>query len=237
VFVWQDYEELPVTLQVAMIASDGWVIASDERSTLQGPGWIRQQHDTDKIAYRSGVASFVWGDECALIAQQRILDELRPIAESIGKPEFRQAARGIAQEVWQSLARSTSFKLAPEGIRGITFAAVGNKQEMWDLTFGEHSRMIPIDTKRVFGDPANPVIFFSEQYYEKKAKAAELAILASHIVLQGVRYNRMVGGLKVMTWSEPDTAPRVLDSTELTKRSQALEVALADAVRNALITK
>jgi hypothetical protein len=205
-----------MTLQVGMVAHDGWVLTSDTQGTLQGQGWVRQTYQTDKILCRNGVATLAWGDECAMIARQAILDRLTPTPTTIGSDTFSEAARDIAVETWKANPGSS-----PQRTRGIVFASVGHKK-LWHLSFGEQAVIHDQMNKQVYGDPSNPVIFFSEEFYRPSLTVRELTLLASHIVLQGARWNAMVYGLAIVIWKESSDQLELVDPTSYIERSTQL---------------
>lgn len=214
-----------MTLQVAMLGADGWVLASDTMGTLQGGNWIRQTYQAKKILYHNRVASTVYGDESAMIARQRIVDELNPAPNDFASPEFFERITAKAVNIWE-----TEFKTHPISAgrdRGIVFMAAGHKT-IWDLTFGKQG-VIKFDYSRlVTGDPCNPVIFLSQRYYRQEYTVNQLAFLASHIVVQGRRFNAMIGGLELMTWHEGDAEAQPVDPEPYEKQSATLDQDILD---------
>ena len=192
-------DEMAVTLQVGMVASNGWVLASDQRSTLQGLQWMRQTYQTEKIVCRNDIATLAWGDECALIARQAILDDLKPSRDTIATDAFQEAARERATAVWRQ-----NPEYPKERVRGVVLASVGHKK-IWHLSFGELAVTHDQRSKTVYGDPANPIAFFSEEFHKSERTVDELAVLAAHIVVSGARYNAMIGGLNLIVCAKVRT--------------------------------
>jgi hypothetical protein len=215
-----------MTLQVGMLASNGWVLASDERSTLQGGEWLRQTYNTDKILCLNGVATLAWVDECAMVARQKILDDLRPTPDIVATDEFQNAARECAKNVWR---QHPGYQ--PEKVRGVVLASVGHKQ-IWHLAFGQEAFTQSNASKTVYGDPANPIVFFSEEFYKPERSVDELAFLAAHIVTAGAKYNSMVGGLRLIVWREGTDELKFLDASLFEARSKQFTTELNDLVLN-----
>jgi hypothetical protein len=86
----------------------------------------------------------------------------------------------------------------------------------------------------VFGDPANPVAFFSEEYHKPQRTVNELAFLAAHIVLAGAGYNAMIGGLKVLVWREGTNSLEPLAAEAMKARSQQFTDDLHNIVLKAM---
>jgi hypothetical protein len=215
-----------MTLQVAMLGRDGWVLASDTKGTLQGGGWVRQTYQAQKILYRNGVASAVYGDESAMVARQEITD-LNPAPKDFDDPAFQQRIAQTAKDVWEREFKTQPISQGRD--RGIIFMAVGHKT-IWNLAFGKEG-LVRFDYSRLItGDPFNPVIFLSERYYQPDHTVSELAILAAHIVVQGRRSNSMVDGLELITWCNGDVDAQWRDASLYEKKSEMLDQDILELV-------
>jgi hypothetical protein len=63
-----------------------------------------------------------------------------------------------------------------------------------------------------------------------EALLEQLAVLATHCVVQAARYNNMISGLQALAWCESETDARWIDETEYRARSQELERQLMDTM-------
>jgi hypothetical protein len=234
----QTVEELPVTFQAAMIASDGWVIASDTRSTLQGGNWKRQTYETDKLVCGNRLVSAVFGDECAMVARERILSELKPSPESLLDSAFRSKMERLTEKIWtkerqtQSGLRRDTI-LSPMRIRGILFLAVGQKG-IWLLGIGKQSLFSNSTNKYIAGDPTNPAVFLAERYYDKQRTVNELAFLAAHVVTESRRFNTMIDGLRIVGWRENTDDLVEFDEAQYERRSRELDSGMAALMFSAM---
>jgi hypothetical protein len=222
-----------MTIQVAMIAADGWVLASDRQGAMQGSNWKRHTYETEKIVFRNGVVSAVYGDECAIIARGRILDELKPTPDVISDPDFQKKAEKLAVQVWETEA--TAFPGISAGRdRGIIFMTVGQKV-IRSLAFGKLPVSHSSSTRWIGGDKANVAIFFSERYYDIRLPTMELAVLAAHTVVQAARFNPIgIRGLDLIAWQAGRPEAEILDSAKYEEYSRTLDGTISDAVGQAM---
>ncbi len=112
-------------------------------------------------------------------------------------------------------------------------ASIGHKR-LWHLSFGQHAVMHDQDTKMVYGDPANPLIFFSEEFHKTERTVDELAFLASHIIVAGAKYNAMIDGLDLIVWREGTDKLEPLNDAALEVRSKQFTADLDDLVLKAM---
>jgi hypothetical protein len=220
-------EGLPVTFQVALIGSDGWVLASDLRATMQGGR--RLTFETEKIRYENRIASAPFGDECAQIARDQIIDKLHPDPATLGTEEFKQTLERFSEKVWekeyrlQNDGRPQSNKIRPGCERGIIFISADSTHKIFILGIGKRSNFVSSVSKYVGGDPMNPASYLIERYYEKGYSVDQLSVLAAHAVVQSSRHNTLISGLQVMSWHAGDTDAKFLDADDYRARSQRLE--------------
>ena len=81
----------------------------------------------------------------------------------------------------------------------LIIAAVLKNRRLWRIRLFSKSLAMPIEDKAYGGDDKNPAIFWGERYYSQSATVDELTLLAAHIVLEGGKLSRYVGGLDVFT--------------------------------------
>lgn len=231
-----------MTFQVAMIADDGWLLVSDERALLQGGGlFVRATFDTPKIRYDLGVASAPFGDPCALIVRDRIIEELKPDPRKMSDEKFHRDLERRAEKVWRMEYKSQrgkpSQRLSPSRDRGVIFLSRGSKT-IFILQIGKTSSLAISTTKYIGGDLGNPARFFTECYYDKARPVAELVMLAAYSVTMANKFNQqMISGLQVLRWqdgAEHDSEADWLDASEYLSRSKMLQDNMAQVIESAL---
>lgn len=228
-------EELPMTYQVAMIGSDGWILASDGQATIQGGLVRRTSYQTQKIRYEDGVASAPFGDECAQITRDRIVAELKPDPNKLAQGAFHRELERFAERVWRAEFRSQNDgrprdrRIRATRDRGIILLAKGSKS-IFILGIGKQSNLSISITQYPAGDPTNPISFIAERYYDKSFTVNQLAVLATHCVVQASRFNALVSGLHGLAWREGEPDAQWLDEPEYIAHSQRLESTFFDAL-------
>jgi hypothetical protein len=101
------------------------------------------------------------------------------------------------------------------------------------LGIGKPSNLFTSCT-RYIGDPANPISFMVERYYDERHSVDQLAILATHAVVQAGRFNSMVSGLTAVLWREGKGEVNQLNDMEYIAKSQALEQEMMGVVAMAM---
>lgn len=190
-------EEFPVTLQVAFIATDGWLFASDTLETNRGPQSRTTRH-TRKISYdrKSGLIWLVCGD----LISRRAADDVAAAYAGGEFPDeysFPTKLREIGNKRWDKEAENPARKEFPS-FRASIYAFPGQSC-FWGLEVAEESHSTAIGDKTVIGDRGNSAAFFSEQYYSPDATVTQLIPLAAHIILMGHhRQSAGVDGLEIV---------------------------------------
>ncbi len=212
-------EEFPVTLQVAFIATDGWLFASDTLETNRHPQSRTTRH-TRKISYdrKSGLVWLACGD----LISRRAADDVAVAyagGEFSDEYSFPAKLREIGDNRWRKEADNPARKEFPS-FRASIFAFPGQSC-FWGLEVEAESHTTLIEDKTVIGDRGNSAAFFSEQYYSTEVTVKQLIPLAAHIILMGHhRQSAGVDGLEIV-FSEKG------EIHEWRRRSPALEQYLA----------
>jgi hypothetical protein len=189
-------EEAPVTLQIALIGSDGWVLASDKkaRSPLESASsWL-----TTKISYDTEWACSFWGDEIARAVHDQVIDALQSGELSLKDKIFNAKLRQLSDRVWQSRFASAGeperAAQAQHGRRGIIFMRKP-PHHIVDLSISSQSTLEPSETKTARGDTRSSAVYLLECYYDRnksqpvstlKRLAAHTILMSSHINLQNI---------------------------------------------------
>jgi hypothetical protein len=207
---------------MAFVASNGWVLASDRRGILQGGNWKRLSYDTDKIIYRNKVVATFYGDECAIIARDRILNELKLKPDSLVDNDFHPKMETLSRRVWKSEKRSHPA-LSPNRDRGIIFLAVGHKR-VFTVAFGRDAVVHSSTTRWIAGDPANPIVYFPERFHDVNASMNEMALLAAYTVVYAKYFNTFgIDGLDIIGWQEGWPDAQWLDAEKYSESAKNLD--------------
>ena len=124
-------EEFPVTLQVAFIATDGWLFASDTLETNRGPQSRTTRH-TRKISYdrKSGLIWLVCGD----LISRRAADDVAAAYAGGEFPDeysFPTKLREIGNKRWDKEAENPARKEFPAFEQAYTHSLVSRVFGDW----------------------------------------------------------------------------------------------------------
>jgi hypothetical protein len=191
--------EEPVTLQIAAICDDGWVLASDRREQLFRHSSMTKKIFTDfnaKITY----ATFGTAEVAKLAAQELLNDLVTGRSVLTGDLPTGQWLEALANRAWQNanaLFASQSINSDPL-VQGLTIFFHDRPQEFWIMQLGRQSMVKAFFDKRPRGDFTNPATFFLERYYASNLSAEELTLLAAHVICLAAEFNRSgVAGLDI----------------------------------------
>jgi 20S proteasome alpha/beta subunit len=232
----QEEEELNMTLQVALVGKDGFVIASDTKASAGGDSI--KPFSKDYRMYRSAETRKIVVSEdktlvCAFSGHQTVSYVssrlIRYVNENPGV-DMSQRLEVVLQDLFATL--DDNVQLATKGDLIVAIPAVGGR--LWDASFGGGAVCCQETFDRVIGgDFANSAIYFPQAYHSTDRSVDELTMLAAHTIIEGGLRNPMtVGGLDVLV-SKNDEKPRFLEETELQllwDRSEDIHNALATAI-------
>jgi 20S proteasome alpha/beta subunit len=214
-------EELPVTFQVGLIGSDGWVLASDTLETLDTGAQILASA-TDKLYEDDKVVVAFSGDDWSRKARDRVIEKIRDSSEAP-----RKVLTDIGNAVWQEIPE----QVKPRARRTLIVAFTDNPKRFYFLELGKGMLL----EKRDFvtaGDDQNPAHFFIQRYYVRGAATEntidQLKLLAAHTIRQASRHNSRVQGLDMIVCRVKDDTSqceRVSDSEikRLSAESEAID--------------
>lgn len=215
----QDYciervEELPVTLQIAMIASDGWILASDRRSV----GHSRQQDgsdafltkDTRKIeASPSGLnlAYMCAGSDDVRRAGIALVDRLKDTNLPFNWQDIRSelAPFGKAQQPLSYGSYCLTMVFYPPAL---------SKPQLWSVKLRPNPLPEQVTQFDVSGDFNSGARLLPQLYYSKRS-CDELIRLAAFTILYGHLFNPSnVAGLDVLVGRDAEE-PKFLEESDL----------------------
>jgi len=220
-------EEPPMTMQIAMIGTDGIVVASD-RKWGGDTGGSRETHLASKIKMdtQRGIAVACAESEVSLNIANAILEKL-------------------TEEMRSALPEPAIERIAKEVMHGFDHDRILRPQSHCLIVLNKPSRRIfslkvgpdgetctEFFDKRRAGDPGNPAMFFAQAYYAPRP-IKKLAFLGAHIVLTAAQFNNDgIGGLEILLCDKRGF--RMLSSDEikeLKKRSSTLHKTISRALR------
>ncbi|HXX23400.1 MAG TPA: hypothetical protein VEO19_09640, partial [Terriglobia bacterium] len=176
-------EEIPMTLQVAMVGTDGIIVASDRQVMLyDGPRATRLSSKI--IKSRSKGVVLAWsGHDIAYEISRRILNE-----EEKFDFEFEEDKQPIEEIARAAYSEEYEGKHDPQSQFGeIIIVSASNLSNFYTLKMSSERqcRLTAILDKAIAGDIKNPVHFFVETYY-KKTEICNLLTLASYTIWTSV---------------------------------------------------
>lgn len=210
-----------MTLQVAFVAADGFVIASDEKSNACEdkllecvvPNLIRRANKVHKIVVAEKsplVCAFSGNDVSAFVAQKLVKSSPDKFTDNAQVTAHLDRAMEFAREFMGEES---------DGSGHVVIAAIPNAvrpvNRLWRVFWIRETLTLAIKDKLYAGDTNNSAIFFGERYHHVSLPVRALTALAAHIVLEGHRQNGLrVDGLEIFI-SEDGKDARFLDDTEL----------------------
>lgn len=207
------HEESDMTLQVAFVARDGIVIASDKKA-IGGFGSSKVRKIL--VEPKNCIICAFSGDDLSAAMAQRLID---------APPDIFENNHAIELLLNAEIKRA---KQIGKPVGQLIIAAVPKNRRLWRIRLFSKSLAMPIEDKAYGGDDKNPAIFWGERYYSQSATVDELKLLAAHIVLEGGKLSRYVGGLDVFTVKDGEAGfLKDVDLESLRAKSQAIARRLA----------
>jgi hypothetical protein len=232
------WEDTPVTLQVALIGTDGILLASDRKTVVRGNGLVDQSFLSSKILIDSaqGIAIAHSGNQISHQVAELILSDPAPVSEKLSTPKLQS----FATEVWNR-DESRPFDwhgelliICKNNLDRIIKVSLGPLLLGKNIEGARAERALSYD-KICAGHASNPAIFFSEHYYPNvKKRVSQLVFLAAHLILTGSRINpNGIEGLEIVKCTSSGFE-RLAESlvAELVGRSDELDT----WIRNAILT-
>jgi hypothetical protein len=185
-------EEIPMTIQVGMIGSDGIVLASDTRWVQQGG--IRHSFEAPKIRINHARGLAV---SCA-----RNMETSTEIANLIlaGSDDAPAPDCSYIDEIASTVLKTSGDRWDAQCL----IVSLRPQLRLFRLQTRVAKGSIPpimcheISNRAVVGDDQNPAVFWSERYYERRSMRS-LILLAAHLVVTARNFNSaMIAGLEIV---------------------------------------
>lgn len=186
-----------MTMQVAMIAADGIVVASDMKWVTPGDdrrGPFRHSEYKSKIKVDREIAICCAGEDMGSSTQ--VADEIL-LHWREGEGDEVQRIRRIVTPLFKKRSIECLVAIAAPNkkliyILGAKVAVGAGAKTEWRLTIA------PVHRFQTAGDQANAAKFWL-RYYDASLSVQELKRLAAHLVVEAVNFNNaMIGGLEVV---------------------------------------
>jgi hypothetical protein len=212
---FQDDSEM--TLQVALEASDGFLIASDTRAIS---GLLRCGSTVQKILIAENMAlvSAFSGNHLSVIIAQGLIKSA---------PQQFNSDAEVSNYLYEKIAdcvRAIGVPEKQEILVGIPNAIAG-VHRLWWIYFDKQPCVMCVRDKVYGGIESDPAIYLTERYYRNECSVSDLMMLAAHMIIEGHNLDGInVAGLDVLV-SKDGENPRLLDPKEikeLGKRSNSI---------------
>lgn len=191
-------EEFPMTMQVAMVGTDGIVLASDTQ-------WMNNERDVRhtstaskiKIHYEKGVAI-----ACArsLALASRVADDLLDELSDVDWSLLEMRAIPIAEKVLDAATNNRSDFQCLIVTSRPTLAAFHLCSGVYPQQ--KHPTCQRIPNCQVAGDTVNPAVFWSERYYWRSSlrhEIQQLVALAAQVICSAHELSKdAISGLEIV---------------------------------------
>jgi hypothetical protein len=191
-----------MTLQIAMICDEGWVLASDRLRVEAASVRVRSATEKIVIGPKLGIAYSYYGDDCAAIAGDQLMFSLPDFDPKDGE-DFNRWLISLGNGTWDQLTSNkvTAGRPASYFNRGLLICLASSPAKFWHLGIGQQSNVTVVMDKLVSGDMTNGARFFIEHYYSKNTPLSGLMLLAAHTLNIAEKLNPAVvgGGIDMIT--------------------------------------
>ena len=194
-------DEPTMTLQVALVGTDGIVLASDTKATAGGGPEV--PFSSRHLMIRTGTTEKILTNDaiiCAVSGNAAVVSIARELLRAMPK----RLGGDIEKNLADLLQIETETILENFGLRehasGQLIVVAPGISKLWEVGFGAKISWVNVFSDRVIGgDRGNPAIFWIERYYSKEKSVDELTMLAAHAVLEGHFLNpSYVAGLNIL---------------------------------------
>jgi hypothetical protein len=187
-----DPEELPVTQQLAMIGSDGIVLASDRCVTIRDG---RRRHEMEtKIFFDQarGIAT------CWAKNKMPSANVARAILEEMKDEEFVNPIPKI-KEIAERLYDANRSPYGDEMKGEVMFLTSKNLKTITQLHMEAGNYQAAFNFSRhIGGDTENPAICFADLFHNERLPVAELIPLAAYVVVKAASESKGIRGLDLL---------------------------------------
>lgn len=220
-----------MTLQVAMIARDGFIVASDKKV------WGRTPRNDRKISLSEtgNVAIAAAGTSVAGRFANKLVTLLDVRADLYSKTKnvLEEESRRILDD-WKNNSFDGFVKALSENDNRLIVVLRGTPH-LWEIILSALEPLVNLlteDSEKPYttnGHLSNRALYFVDRHFSADKSADELKLLAAFTILEGAEFDRQyIGGLDILLHKQ-NAPPRFLDKDELCeleKRCQELHETL-----------
>jgi hypothetical protein len=223
-------EEEPMTLQVALEATDGFLIASDRKASrgmrgIESPKAVRTHirgasSDICKILMSPNqrfVCAFS-GDDLSQVWADKLLESCPETFASDAE------VRAFLKQTIQALIPQSNYPENQQVIAGVVAHGVS---PLWRVNYYANEVIVQSTSKISGGDLSNPAAYLVERFYEPLT-VSDLLPLAAHFIVEGRSFSTLIGGLDILLVENGKPA-RFLGPDEIEKlenRSEEIHAAI-----------
>jgi 20S proteasome alpha/beta subunit len=184
-------EELPMTLQVALIGSEGVVIASDRLgvSPPTGRNTVDASSLVSKIEWEKNFVCTFAGDDCVCRIAQRLANNIRKTTIFSDSSVFIKAVNDLLET-----HKIDWFCKSSQSRKIIWSQTDGQNLRLWSATF-DADTFVLVENENwiVAGHQGNPARYWIDHYYRQnegqKKSTKGLKKLAAHMILTAKSLN------------------------------------------------
>jgi hypothetical protein len=225
-------EEIPMTMQVGMVGTDGVLIASDTK-WADNQAKVRSSTDSGKLRVLRVEPNMVVSCAGSMATAHRLADEIVAVTKKdedwLSSADFRINKR-IGKKVLKGVEDGRQHA---QCLVAVTRPSI--KLYRWEIArvCGEWSPCgQEVLTKQYAGDTANPAVFWAERYYPRKPKQpiSELVPLAAHLICTAHTLNTAgIDGLEIVLCDKdgirfvPEDSIRMLEEESVARDQRIRE--------------
>jgi hypothetical protein len=233
-------KKLPMTLQIAMMARDGWLLASDTRS-YEAPVAVNRApylSSSRKIicAPQQHIVYAYSGDNFAQQAGGLLLMRVLKTGHT---PDTSSTIEVLLREIAGEVQASINQKMLDSRRLICLFLSTqpGHAVQLWTLDIWSQMSAVPtMRTGHVMAGVPSPAELFPQLFYSQQKTVKELTSLAAHTLLMGARCNpSLVDGLDILISDADGT--RFLEEEELQALRSKSDLLFRQTAKNIFAVK
>jgi hypothetical protein len=220
-------EDLEMTIQVCLVATNGIVLASDLKHVFYNETWSGGLATKIVIDDLRGVAVAWSGYEISRVVAKEIISHV----EILESKRPREALEALATEIYD---KPFPDLIEPESRRSeVIVVSKSSLDKFYSMTMSpSRNQCYSLADKAVAGQRTSPAWYFIERYYNGKQTISDLLLVGAHAVLQASKLDpKGIQGLEIVTCTKEGIVPvphKEID--ELSARSDQLDAAIAESL-------
>ncbi len=222
-----------MTFQVAMLGSDGFIMASDTKIVREAE--VRSSSSSTKIFShpKRGLVCACSGQEVSLLAKDRLFETVEDTP--LDQPHMWKVLMEVAGATWRHCYGEEAVVPHIAQEKGTLLVAEFGEQgpKLWTVDIAYTPVCEEVQDKAVAGDRGNPATFILERYFQANSSVDDLSFLAAHTVLLAGQLNSAaIQGLEILICKDGQLR-RIGPNEQETLEHQSRE--LDDLIRQKLL--